>query len=234
MDVSHMLSSTLGRVSRSHTVRTTAVLAIILAAVTVHPAAVTVHAGTYNRVLSIGDDAPAWDDLPGTDGKQHSTDDLKESAVLVVVFTCNSCPYAVDAEDRLIKLQADFADSGVSVVAINVNKVEEDLMPAMQQRAKEKKFNFDYLHDDTQKIARAYGAIYTPDFYVINKARKVVYIGAMDDSPDGRSVTKQYLRDAVKAALDDKPAPKAETSAIGCRVRYERVRRSRSIRKPTE
>jgi len=220
-----MRSSTTRRAWWHQTIRTAAVLAIAVVAA-------AAHAGTYNQTLSIGDDAPRWDKLPGTDGKTHSLDDLKESPVVVVVFTCNSCPYAVDAEDRLVKLQADFADRGVSVVAINVNKVEEDLMPAMQQRAKEKKFEFAYLHDATQQIARAYGAIYTPDFYVINKARQVIYIGAMDDSPDGRNANKHYVRDAITAALASKPAPQAETPAIGCRVRYERTRRSRRIISP--
>ena len=185
-------------------------------------------AGTYNQVLSIGDKAPSWKSLPGTDDKDHSLDDLKNTKVVVVVFTCNSCPYAVDVEDRLIKLHKDFADKGVAVVAINVNKVEEDKLPAMKEKAQKKKFPFVYLHDETQKIAKDYGAIFTPEFYVLDQNRKVAYMGSLDDSPDGKKeITKRFVHDAINAVLDGKTPPIPETVSIGCRVRYERTRRTR-------
>ena len=97
-------------------------------------------AGQYNQVLSIGDAAPAWSDLSGVDDQKHSLAHLSDSEVIVVVFTCNSCPYAVDVEDRLLELHKTYADQGVALVAINVNKVEDDLLPAMKDKAHERDF----------------------------------------------------------------------------------------------
>ncbi|MCP4889149.1 MAG: thioredoxin family protein [Rubripirellula sp.] len=184
-------------------------------------------AGEYNRVLSIGDQAPVWKELTGVDGKKSSLTDLKSKSVLVVVFTCNTCPYSVDAEDRMIALQKAYQDRNVSLVAINVNKVEADLLPAMKQRAEEKKFPFSYLHDPTQQIAKQYGAVYTPEFYVLNQQRRIVYMGSLDDSPDGRNVAMRYVELAIEATLAGQKPQISETIPIGCRVRYERERRSR-------
>src|SRR5207237_7632030 len=90
------------------------------------------------------------------------------------------------------------------LVAINANKVKDDLLPAMEERAKSKGFNYPYLHDETQQVARSYGATFTPEFVVLNKDRKVVYLGAMDDSADGKKITKRHVEDAVEAALAGK------------------------------
>ena len=128
-------------------------------------------AGQFNQVLSIGDEAPAWNQLIGVDDATHSLDDLAEKKVVVVVFTCNSCPYAVDVEDRLVALAKKYDGDRVAVVAINVNKVESDLLPAMKEKAAAKGFEFPYLFDETQKIARDYGAIYTPEFFVLGPKR---------------------------------------------------------------
>jgi peroxiredoxin len=184
-------------------------------------------AGKYNQKLDIGDSAPAWKDLPGTDGETHSFVDLKEAEAVVVVFTCNSCPYAVDAEDRLIELTKRFQDRGVAVVAINVNTVKEDRMPAMKARSEQKGFPFLYLFDESQEIGKAYGAGYTPEFFVLDGDRRIVYMGSLDDSPEGKQVTKTYVADAIHAVLDGKQVDTQETVPIGCRIRYERQRRSR-------
>ncbi|MDG2222568.1 MAG: thioredoxin family protein [Rubripirellula sp.] len=184
-------------------------------------------AGEYNRVLSIGDPAPAWKELTAADGSKSSLIDLKSKSVIVVVFTCNTCPYSVDAEDRMIALQKAYQDRNVSLVAINVNKVEADLLPAMKQRAEEKKFTFSYLHDPTQQIAKQYGAVYTPEFYVLDQQRRVVYMGSLDDSPEGRNVAMRYVELAIEAALAGQKPQISETIPIGCRVRYERERRTR-------
>jgi peroxiredoxin len=187
-------------------------------------------AGQYNQVLSIGDPAPSWVDLDGVDGRAHSLDDLADKKVVVVVFTCNSCPYAVDVEDRLIALDEKYSRQGVAVVAINVNQVKEDLPEAMKAKAEAKGFRFPYLYDESQKIARDFGAIYTPEFYVLDQQRKIAYMGSIDDSPSGKEVTKKYVEAAIDALLaGDKPSV-TETVPIGCSVRYQRQRRSR--RKP--
>ena len=187
----------------------------------------TVTAGEYNTVLDIGATAPAWSDLPGTDGKQHSFESVAKAKVIVVAFTCNSCPYAVDAEDRLNALAKRFQESEVAVVAINVNTVEEDSMEHMKERAKEKAFAFPYLLDQSQQIAKDYGAKYTPEFFVLGKNRQVIYMGSLDDSPAGDKVTKTYVADAIESALSGKQADVAETVPIGCRIRFERQRRTR-------
>lgn len=184
-------------------------------------------AGEYNPIREIGDAAPAWTKLPGTDGKTHSLSDLKDKDVVVVVFTCNSCPYAVDYEDRLVAFHKKYASRNVAVIAINVNKVTEDALPAMKKRAKEKSFPFAYLFDESQKIAKDYGALFTPEFFVLNKQRKIVYMGSMDNNPDVKKVSKLYLNDAVEATLAGKKVTTDETIAFGCKVRFERKRRKR-------
>jgi len=186
-----------------------------------------VFAGAYNKQLSIGDAAPNWSELAGTDGHKHALADFADKEVLVICFTCNTCPYAVDYEDRLIALAKKFAAEGnkCGLVAINANKVKDDLLPAMEVRAKAKGFNFPYLHDESQQVAKSYGATFTPEFVVLNNERKVVYLGAMDDSPDGKKIAKHYVTDAVAAALAGRAPEIAETPAVGCAVRYVKERK---------
>jgi peroxiredoxin len=181
-------------------------------------------AGKFNEVLSIGDAAPQWNNLPGTDGKSHSLSDLADKPVVVVVFTCVSCPTAADYEDRINAL-AQKDPENVAVVAICVNQVAEDRLEKLTERAAEKKFQFQYLHDESQAIARAYGAVFTPEFYVLDRNRKVVYMGAMDDATDPTQVKIRYVDDAVAAALKGVAPETSETIARGCRVRYARERR---------
>ncbi|KLU07721.1 PPO candidate 1 [Rhodopirellula islandica] len=187
-------------------------------------------AGEFNTVLDIGDPAPEWNELPSTDGKKSSLTQWSDSKVVVLAFTCNSCPYAIDAEERLIALTKDYAERSVSVIAVNVNTIEEDAMPAMKEKAKEKQFPFAYLYDESQQIARDYGAKYTPQFFVLDADRKIAYMGAMDDSPDGRNVTQPHLRNAIDEVLAGKPVTVSETVPVGCRIRMERQRRSRRER----
>jgi len=201
-------------------------LNIVFVAATIALASASL-AGTYNKQLSIGDAAPAWSDLVGADDQKHSLADFADKDVLVLCFTCNTCPYAVDYEDRLIALAKKFSAEGnkCGLVAINANKVKDDLLPAMQERAKTKGFNFPYLHDETQQVAKSYGATFTPEFVVLNKDRKVIYLGAMDDSPDGKKITKHYLENAVTASLAGRKPEIAETPAVGCAVRYVKERK---------
>jgi peroxiredoxin len=184
-------------------------------------------AGKYNQVLNIGDKAPAWTDLEGADGKRHSLADLDDKEVVVVVFTCNSCPVATDYEDRILGFSKKFAGpSGkVGLVAINVNTLPEDRLPKMKERAEAKGFDFPYLYDETQQIGKAFGAAFTPEFFVLDRQRAVVYMGGMDDSSQVDTVKNNYLEPAVEAVLAGRTPQKAETPAIGCRVRYARERR---------
>ena len=198
--------------------RTAFALAVLLTATSFAPA------GKFNKTLSVGDAAPAWEGLEGTDGKKHALSDLKEKDVVVVVFTCNSCPVAVGYEARLLDFAAKHAapESKVAVVAINVNTIKDDALPAMKERAVKKKYPFPYLYDPSQQIAKQFGADYTPEFFVLDKDRKVVYLGAMDDKSPPAEASTSYLEAAVKAALDGKKPDTAETLARGCRIRWER------------
>lgn len=190
--------------------------------------ATSAEAGKYNEVLNIGDTAPVWEKLPGVDDKLYSSSDSKDKAATVVVFTCNSCDFSKLFEDPI----QDFVkkhcgpEGKVALVAINVNKVAADLLPKMKERAKAKGFTYPYLFDESQKIAKDFGANFTPEFFVLDGERKVVYMGAMDDNAiDRTKVTVNYVEAAVEAILKgDKPAT-TETPAVGCRIRFVRERK---------
>lgn len=188
--------------------------ALVVAGLALVPA----QAGEFNKKLNVGDAAPTWSGLPGVDGKKHSLADLKKDVVVVVV-TCNHCPVAVAYEDRIINFTKKFGDK-VEIVAINVNNLEADKLPKMVERSKEKGFNFPYVYDESQKVGRAYGASVTPEFFVLNKDRKIVYMGAMDDSQASPKVN--YLEPAVEAALKGSVPAVKETKARGCSVKYEK------------
>ena len=180
-------------------------------------------AGRFNKVLSVGDPAPAWTSTTGTDGKQHSLDDYKSAKVIVAVFTCNHCPVAQQYEERLIELQRDYQGKGVQVVAICVNAGEEDNLSAMQERAKERKFNFPYLSDPSQAAGKLYGSQKTPEAFVLDADRKIVYMGAIDDNwMAADDVKKPYLRNAIDAALEGRKLEVQEMRATGCGIEYVR------------
>lgn len=168
-----------------------------------------------------GSNAPAWHDLPGVDDKRHSLADLDREKLVVVAFTCNSCPFAVSYEDRLTEFAKEYGPKGVEVVAINVNTEEEDRLPAMKVRASEKGFPFPYLFDETQAIGHAYGAKVTPHLFVLDRERKIAYVGAFDNSRRPEKVTKQYVRDAVNALLAGEKPAVTKTNATGCSIHYE-------------
>lgn len=182
--------------------------------------------GEYNEVLSIGDSIPSWKALPGTDGKNHSLDDYRDKDFLVVVFTCASCPTAADYEDRIGDLVKKYGPEGpTAIIPVCVNTVAADRLPALTKRVMEKKLPFHYLHDETQKIAKDFGAIFTPEFYVFDRDRRLIYMGALDDSTDPEKVTRHYVEEAISASLKGEKPSTAETIARGCRVRYARERR---------
>ena len=178
--------------------------------------------GEFNRKLNIGDTAPPFKDLDGIDGKKHSLGDLKDKDVVVLAIICNSCPVAVRYEDRLIAFAKKYAgpDGKVAVVAINLSLDEEDTLPLMKERAKAKGFNFTYLIDPSQNLGRALGASRTPEFFVLNKDRKVVYMGAMDNEDNGQAADVNYLEAAVNATLKGEKPAVAETAPRGCGVTY--------------
>ena len=169
--------------------------------------------------------APAPDfALPGVDGRIWSLGDFADATAVVVVFTCNHCPYAKAVEGRLVRLQRDYADKGVRLVAINPNdasRYPEDSFDAMKVRAEERGFNFPYLVDESQQVARAYGAACTPDFFVYDRASKLAYCGRLDDNWSNEdAVTRTDLRDALNAILDNRPITFAVFPSAGCSIKW--------------
>src|SRR5687768_9142034 len=179
-------------------------------------------AGKFNKVLSIGDAAPAFEKLAGTDDKPHSLADFKDAKAVVVVYTCNHCPVAQAYEDRLMAVQKEYQAKGVQVVAINVNNNEADKLEAMKERAGIKGFNYPYLYDASQKSAASYGASVTPHVFVLDGQRKIAYMGAVDDSMSSGDVKQPYLREALDAVLAGKAPAVAETRQVGCGIQYEK------------
>ena len=155
-----------------------------------------------------------------------SLSDFEEAKGFIVVFTCNTCPYAVAYEDRIEALNKKYASKGYPVVAIMPNNIEikpGDSLNAMKQRAKEKGFTFPYLIDREQSIFPQYGATKTPHVYILEKTKDaniVHYIGAIDDNyKDADAVDKKYVEEAVNALLANKPVPVSKTRAIGCSIK---------------
>jgi peroxiredoxin len=200
-----------------------AVVVALLAMFAARPAT----AGQFNKVVSPGDKAPAWVDLPGVDGKKHSLADLAGQDVVVLAFICNSCPAAVDYEDRIIALAKKYGNGRgkVAVIAVNVNTIPADRLDKMQDRAKAKNFPFPYLYDESQKIARDYGASYTPEFFVLDRERRIAYCGALDDRSPPAAANRHYVDEAIRAVLDGRRPEVAETLARGCMIRFARPKR---------
>jgi peroxiredoxin len=176
-----------------------------------------------NQKLKIGDPAPDFD-LLGVDGMHHALSDLKDKKVLVVIFSCNHCPYVQAYEDRIIALQDEFKNQGVSFVAINSNddsNYPEDSLENMVKRAKKKDYNFPYLRDESQSVALRYGATHTPHIFVFNQEKKLSYTGKIDDNwREPTQVKERYLRDAIQALVEGKRIDNPETYAIGCTIKW--------------
>jgi peroxiredoxin len=185
-------------------------------------AAVFVSSLSHANELKIGDAAPDWSGITGVDDKTHNLSDYKDAKLVVVAFTCNHCPVAQAYQDRLIALQKDYKSKGVQLIAVNVNNIPDDQLDKMKERAKSKGFNFPYLYDPTQKIGHDYGATVTPHIFVLDKNRKLVYMGAVDDNMKVDGVKKPYLRDAIDALLVEKNPPETVTKQIGCAIQYEK------------
>lgn len=175
--------------------------------------------------LEVGDTAPDFA-LKNIDGKTVSLADYKNAKGYVVIFTCNTCPYAVMYEQRIIEFHNKYAAKGYPVIAINPNDPAVkagDSFEKMQQRAKAKEFPFAYLLDDGQEVYPAYGATRTPHIYLLDADRKVQYIGALDNNPqDAAAVTTKYVEEAIAALEAGKTPETTSTKAIGCSIKVKR------------
>lgn len=163
--------------------------------------------------------------LPGVDGKNHSLKELADKKALVVIFSCNHCPYVQAYEGRIVDIQKDYGALGVEVVAINSNEDvnhPDDSFDNMVKRAREQKFNFLYLRDASQKTARDYSATHTPHIFLFNEKRELAYTGKIDDNwQEPGQVKRKYLREALDALLSGKPVKEPETFAIGCTIKWK-------------
>ncbi|MBK7939642.1 MAG: thioredoxin family protein [Lewinellaceae bacterium] len=174
----------------------------------------------------VGDKATDFS-LKNVDGKMVSLAGINDAKGYIVVFTCNACPYAKAYEDRIIALHQKYAPLGYPVVAINPN--DKDVQPAdsydkMKERAQAKNYPFAYVYDETQEIAKTYGATRTPHVYLLDKERVVKYIGAIDDnSEEPDQVKEKYLENAVDALRAGKDATVTETKAVGCSIKWKKV-----------
>jgi peroxiredoxin len=174
--------------------------------------------------LQIGAPAPAFQ-LPATDGKSYTLDDFAGDPVLVIFFTCNHCPYVIGSDEATRRTAEKFSPRGVRFVAINSNSANtyaEDDFPHMVERMRDEKFPWIYLHDKTQEIARAYGALRTPHFYVFDRARRLIYTGRAVDNPRQAEKAKTHdLERALEEHLAGKPVSAPVTNPIGCNVKWE-------------
>jgi peroxiredoxin len=173
--------------------------------------------------MTLGTTAPEFS-LPSVDGSTRSLSDYRDTPVLALVQSCNHCPYVQAWEGRMNDLQRVYGDRGFALVAVSSNDAEkypEDSFEAMRDRARSQGFVFDYLYDESQDVARALGAERTPEVFLFDAERRLVYHGAIDDSRDDTAVEEQYLRDAIEAVLaGDEPAI-SETPAVGCTVKWK-------------
>jgi peroxiredoxin len=196
----------------------------VLGLVAVSAIALPALAGKYNKVVSVGEKAPTFSGLPAIyNGEETSVSlpDIKED-VVVLVFLANHCPVVLAYEDRIIEFTNAYKDKSVKVVGISVSLRDDDKLPRIKDYMKDKGSNYEYAYDETQAVGRAYGASYTPHFFVLDKERKIRYMGAMDNSQNEAKVTKNYLKDAVDAVLKGETPAVEETRAVGCGISYKK------------
>lgn len=168
--------------------------------------------------LAVGSEAPSFK-ATSVEGKEVTLDSVKDADIVVVVFTCNTCPVAVAYEDRFIEFNKKYKDKKVAFVAIN-NSTGEDV-EAMQQRAEEKGLNYTYAYDGSGDSARAYGAKVTPHCFVLDKNRKLVYKGSFDDAWNGEPETS-YVSSVVGSLLEGEAPKHSETKPVGCGIKLKR------------
>lgn len=180
---------------------------------------------TASRMLPLGTLAPDFS-LPDTKGNIVSLAEFKEAPALLVIFMCNHCPFVKHILNDLVELAKEYQAKGVTVVGINSNDVAnfpEDRPEMMAKTAKKVGFTFPYLYDETQEVAKAYHAACTPDFFLFDKERKLVYRGQMDESRPGNNipVTGADLRVALDAVLEGKQVPAEQKPSMGCNIKWK-------------
>ncbi len=180
---------------------------------------------TASTMLPLGAVAPDFS-LPNIDGTTVSLGDFQDSPALLVMFMCNHCPFVKHVAAELARLGRDYADRGVAIVGINANDVENyaaDSPEKMREEAKQQGYTFPYLYDETQEVAKAYHAACTPDFFLFDGNRRLVYRGQLDSSRPGSGipVTGADLRAAIDAVLAGQPVAAQQRASIGCNIKWK-------------
>lgn len=183
-----------------------------------------------SRMTELGSDAPEFDlpvvnpDVDEIPGETRSLMDYANVDVLVVVFTCNHCPYAQDIEPRLNDLAREYQEKGVVFVAINPNDAKQypdDSFENMAKRAEEHDYPYVYLQDASQEVAQAYGAECTPDIFVYDSERKLAYRGRLDDGRPGKEATTHDLKDALDQLLETGDVTIKQIPSMGCNIKWK-------------
>lgn len=174
--------------------------------------------------LEIGSPQPDFE-LLGVDGKTYSLSNFAEARALLIVFACNHCPFVIGSEERMKAIYEDYFPKGLELISINSNETDNnptDSFEHMIERAKEKGFKFPYVRDESQDVARAYGALRTPHFFLFDADRRLRYTGRMDDNPrNPGSETTRELCDAIEAVLAGRCPAVEKTNPIGCNVKWK-------------
>src|SRR2546426_2265316 len=180
---------------------------------------------TESRDIAFGASCPDFR-LPSVDGKIYARDDFRDQAVLVVMFICNHCPYVQAVEDRIIRLARDYGSKGAQLVGICSNDptdYPEDRPEMLLRSWREKGYGFPYLIDESQDVARAFGAVCTPDIYVFDRTRKLAYHGRIDDNwKEPARVKRHELREALDALLAGRAPAREQLSSIGCSIKWKK------------
>ncbi len=177
-------------------------------------------------MLPLGTPAPQFELLDVVSGKTYSLDSFTGKSALLIMFICRHCPYVVHVQDELAKIGRDYHDTGLGILAISSNDPErypDDAPPKLKELAEQLGFVFPFCFDETQEVAKAYRAACTPDFYVFDGARQLVYRGQLDDSRPGNTmpVTGRDLRAAIDAVLAGKAVDRAQRPSIGCSIKWK-------------
>jgi thiol-disulfide isomerase/thioredoxin len=163
--------------------------------------------------------------LSAVDGKTYARDDFGDAKVLVVMFICNHCPYVKAVEDRLIGLEREFGGKGVQFVGVCSNDAgtyPDDAFDKLAERWRNKEYGFPYLHDETQAVARRFGAVCTPDIFVYDQGRRLAYRGRIDDSwKEPERVTRRELAVALDAILANQAPPGKQLPSMGCSIKWK-------------
>ena len=183
-------------------------------------------ARTESAMLTLGTTAPSFSLIDVRDGAPHTRDSLMGPKGLLVMFICAHCPFVRHVEQQLGRLGGDYQNSGVGIVAISsndANSYPDDAPPALARQAERLGFTFPYLYDETQQVARAFDATCTPDFFLFDAQKRLVYRGQLDNSRPGNGVpvTGQDLRAALDALIADHPIPQNQRPSLGCNIKWK-------------